>query len=197
MDYSFTFEHYLSWFTVMDPTQDDQVVEEIMEIMTVLYSRFYEMYLRYEDRPHFIQQGEIQLQCPIESNDVDDYINGSTSANGNERMRQRGRHRYMVSQQHIEGLFSLGFNWREIASMIGVSVDTFRRRRQEFGMNIGQEQYSTISNNDLDEIVLDVLTASPHSGERMVMGAVLAHGIRVTRANSVALFTGLTHQGAH
>ena len=123
---------------ITNPTQDNQVVEEIMEIRTVLYSRFYEMYLRYEERLHFIQQGEIQLQCPIESNDVDDYINGSTSANGNERMRQRGRYRYIVSQQHIEGLFMLGFNWREIASMIGVSVDTLRRQRQEFGMNIGQ-----------------------------------------------------------
>ena len=68
-----------------------------MEIMTVLYSRFCEMYLRYEERLHFIQQGEIQLQCPIESNDVDDYINGSTSANGNERMRQRGRSRTFMS----------------------------------------------------------------------------------------------------
>ena len=74
-----------------------QVVEEIIEIMTVLYSRFYELYLMYEERLHFIQQGEIQLQCPIESNDVDDFINGSTGANGNERMRQRGPHRYMVS----------------------------------------------------------------------------------------------------
>ena len=140
-DYCFMFEHYLGWFTVMDPTKDDQVVDEIMEIMTVLYSRFYEMYLRYEERLHFIQQGEIQLQCPVESNDVDDYINGSTSANGNERMslvRQRGRHRYMISQQHIKGLFMLDFNWREIASMKGVSVDTLRRRRQEYGMNIGQ-----------------------------------------------------------
>ena len=104
----------------------------------VLYSRFYEMYLRYEERLHFIQQGEIQLQCPVESNDVDDYINGSTSANGNERMRQRGRHRYMISQQHIEDLFMLGFNWRERASMTGVSVDTLRWRMQEFRMNIGQ-----------------------------------------------------------
>ena len=97
-------------------------------------------------------------------------------------MRQRGRHPYMVSQQHIEGLFLLGFNWREIASMIGVSVGNLRRQRQEFGMNIGQEQYSTISNNDLDGIVLAILTASLHSGERMVMGAVLARGIRVKRA---------------
>ena len=103
-----------------------------------LYSRFYEMYLRYEERLHFIQQREIQLQCPIESNDVEDYISGSTSANGNGRMRQRGRYRYMVSQRHIEGLFMLSFNWREIASIIGLSVDTLRRRRQEFGMNIGQ-----------------------------------------------------------
>ena len=134
-DYCFMFELYLGWFTVTNPTQDNQVVEEIM---TVLYSRFYEMYLRYEERLHFIQQGEIQLQCPIESNDVDDCINSSTSANGNEIMRQRGRYRYMVSQQHIEDLFMLGFNCREVASMIGVSVDTLRRRRQEFGMNIGQ-----------------------------------------------------------
>ena len=141
-DYCFMFEHYLGWFTVTNPTQDNQVVEEIMEIRTVrvLFSRCYEMYLRYEERLHFIQLGEIQLQCPIESNDVDDYINanGSTSANGNQRMRQRGRYRYMVSQQHVEVFFMLGFTWRDIASMIGVSVHTLRRRRQEFGMNIGQ-----------------------------------------------------------
>ena len=49
-------------------------------------------------------------------------------------------------------------------------------------MNIGQKQYSIIINNDLDDIVLAVLTASPHSGERMVMGVVLVRGIRVTRA---------------
>ena len=49
-------------------------------------------------------------------------------------------------------------------------------------MNIGQEQYSTISNNDLDEIVPAMLTASPHSGEPTVIGAVLARGIHVTRA---------------
>ena len=72
-----------------NPRQSSGSLEEIMEIMTILYSRFYEMYLRYEERLHFIQQGEIQLQCPIEGNDVD-YINGSTSANGNERMMQRG-----------------------------------------------------------------------------------------------------------
>ena len=58
------------------------------------------------------------------------------NANGNERMRQRGQHRYMISQQHTEDLFMLGFNWREIASMTGVL--TLRWRRHEFGMNIGQ-----------------------------------------------------------
>ena len=65
-----------------------------MEIITALYSRFYEMYLRYEKRLHFIQQGEIQLQCPIESNDADDYINGSTtcSDNANEAKRTTWLH---------------------------------------------------------------------------------------------------------
>ena len=46
----------------MDPTQDDQVVEEII---TVLYSRFYGMYLRYEERLHFIQKGKMQLQISM------------------------------------------------------------------------------------------------------------------------------------
>ena len=38
-DYCLMFEHYLGWFTVTNPTQDNQVVEEIMEIMTVLSTR--------------------------------------------------------------------------------------------------------------------------------------------------------------
>ena len=28
-DYCFMFEHYLGWFTVIDPTKDNQAVEEI------------------------------------------------------------------------------------------------------------------------------------------------------------------------
>ena len=47
---------------------------------------------------------------------------------------QRGRPRFVVSQEQLLYLRSLSFTWTEIASLLGVSRMTVYRRRQEFGL---------------------------------------------------------------
>ena len=51
-----------------------------------------------------------------------------------------GRPRVEITQEQIEVLRNrLGFRWADIARMFGVSTRTLNRRRQEFGMQLGQE----------------------------------------------------------
>ncbi len=68
----------------------------------------------------------------------------------------RGRPTFQVSRQPLEGLLELGFNFRQIAELIGVSERTIRRRRELYGLPI-ENTYSNISDEELDGIVADIL----------------------------------------
>ncbi len=67
-----------------------------------------------------------------------------------------GRPAFQVSQSQLEGLIELGFNFRQIADLIGVSERTVRRRRVLYGLPVG-DNFSLISDVELDDIVADIL----------------------------------------
>ena len=117
----------------------------------------------------FFEEDEDQYyQCPYENNE-----DGS---------RIRGRPRFLIPKAQLEGLRSLHFTWNKIAQMLGVSERTIRRRREELGMNVGQtDAYSDIPDDDLDILVSRILHFSPNSGERMLLGAIRSHGVKVQR----------------
>ena len=49
----------------------------------------------------------------------------------------------------------LGFRWVDIATILGISSRTLSRRRQEFGMPVGQNyNFSSISSDELDGLVV-------------------------------------------
>lgn len=49
----------------------------------------------------------------------------------------RGRPPYDISRENLESLLELGFSFQQMASILGVSVRTIRRRRELFGLPIG------------------------------------------------------------
>ena len=66
--------------------------------------------------------------------------------------------------------------------MLGVSERTIQRRREELGMDVGQtDAYSDIPDDDLDVFVSRILHFPPNSGERMLLGALRSHGVKVQR----------------
>ena len=65
--------------------------------------------------------------------------------------------------------------------MLCVSERTIRRRA-DYEMSLGNsENFSSISDDQLDEEVRSILQVSLNSGERMVVGGIRARGLTVQR----------------
>ena len=62
--------------------------------------------------------------------------------------------------------------------MLGVSLRTVRRRLSKYGISISA-QYSTVSDNQLDDIVAEIQQQFPLCGNRQMLGHLLARGLRV------------------
>ena len=72
----------------------------------------------------------------------------------------RGRPPHEIRKEALEALLELGFNYRQVGTILGVSERTVRRRRIVFGLPVGPSSYSTISDGDLDFIINNVLQVS-------------------------------------
>ena len=57
-----------------------------------------------------------------------------------------------------------------------------RRGRHEFGLPVGVgEDFSDVSNDDLDEYVKEILEVTPSAGRRLVEGGLRQRGLRIQR----------------
>ncbi|XP_034005839.1 uncharacterized protein LOC117497916 isoform X1 [Trematomus bernacchii] len=65
-----------------------------------------------------------------------------------------------------------------IAKLLGVSSSTIFRRMREFGLSVS-ELYSSISDEELDNVVISIKNDMPTAGYRMVKGRLLSIGLRV------------------
>ena len=56
-----------------------------------------------------------------------------------------------------------------------------RRRRHELGMSVEGRVFSSLSDNELDDYVRQILTVTPGAGLRMVQGALKQRSLEVQR----------------
>lgn len=91
----------------------------------------------------------------------------------------QGRPQYTISRQQILHLLSLGMNWQSIATCLGMSSRTLYRHRQRLG--IQSLTYTTISNEDLNTVVREILQSTTNAGERYVHGSLRSRGLRIQR----------------
>ena len=72
----------------------------------------------------------------------------------------------------------MGFTWKKIASLLGVSERALRYKKHEFQLFM---KYTVIGVSHLDYIIRDIFQTLPNSGERMMTGALLARGYKLQR----------------
>ena len=100
------------------------------------------------------------------------------------------RPRCNSEKEELHRLFDIYHSWIKVASTLGVSERTLRRRRAEFGMTMldpskPRKTYTEISSNDLNTVVKKILDILPDAGETYVNGALRQRNIHVQRQRSV------------
>ena len=73
-----------------------------------------------------------------------------------QRTGHPGRPSYHIRKEDLESLLELGFNFHQMSMILGVSERTLRRRRELFGLGIGNN-FTQISNEELDDIIFNIL----------------------------------------
>lgn len=92
----------------------------------------------------------------------------------------RGRPKILIDLEQIIALRTIGLTWTKIANFIGVSRFTLHRRWQESGLP-DIRTFTSISDDQLDIVILRVKNELPHIGERLVLGYLHRIGIFVPR----------------
>ena len=94
-----------------------------------------------------------------------------------------GRPRSKFTQEQIQMLRQrLGFWWVDIATILEISSPTLHRCHQEFGMQVVKNyNFSSISSDEHDRLVREILMATPWSGLHLIIGALRSRGIDVQR----------------
>ena len=97
-----------------------------------------------------------------------------------------GRPRCNIEKEELYRLFDIYHSWTKVASTLGVSERTLRRRRAEFGMTISEpsgprKTYTEICSNDPNSVVKEILDILPDAGETDVIGALRQKNIHVQR----------------
>ena len=89
-----------------------------------------------------------------------------------------GRPRFIISRRQLVFLVEHRFTVPQIADLLGVSVRTVHRRMREYDISISQ-QYSTVSDLELDQLVGEILAEFPTCGNKQMLGHLLSKGYRV------------------
>ena len=96
-----------------------------------------------------------------------------------------------VSREDIVSLRKLNYTWTKIARMLGISRKTLYRRLEEY--NIPSTDYSSLSSNELDEVVKSIKRDFPNDGEVMLQGHISRLGFKIQRAELRASIHRVDH----
>lgn len=84
-----------------------------------------------------------------------------------------------VPVEDILALRSMNYTWTKIASLLNVSCRTLYRRLEE--NNIPTNDFDSLSNSTLDDIVTSIKCDHPSDGEVMMQGHLRRLGLKVKR----------------
>lgn len=88
--------------------------------------------------------------------------------------------RYDIREGQIVALQELGFSWTSIAALFGMSTRTLYNLRQRLGL-LSRHPFSSLSNEELDSLILQVLSSTPNVGQTYIQGSLQSRGLRIQR----------------
>ena len=95
------------------------------------------------------------------------------------RSGQRGRPSIILSPSQILFLRKKHFRWKDIATLLGISSRTLRRK--VLVMGIDDSNFSAISDDELKNVMRAIQETTPNIGQSRMMGALRSRGSAVQR----------------
>ena len=98
----------------------------------------------------------------------------------NHHGRCRGRPKILITEHELQNLLELKFSQVEIASLYGCSARTVRRRILSFNLQ-EMVEFSEISDEDLDEFVIQFVNIFPCAGQKTLAGYLQTRNYHIQR----------------
>ncbi|KAF7359937.1 Integrase catalytic domain-containing protein [Mycena venus] len=92
-----------------------------------------------------------------------------------------GRPRYSLDLQRALLLHDLGNSWTDISHAMGVDRKTLYRQFEVAGISTARREFTDITDNALDEIVVEISLSHPFVGSVIVSGHLESRGIHLPR----------------
>lgn len=89
-----------------------------------------------------------------------------------------GRPKIMIEVEKLKSLLDTHLPLSCIAKCLGISRRTLYHRMQEFGLSV-RASYSTVTDEELDNIISVIKSQMPNAGYRMVQGHLISMGLRI------------------
>jgi len=155
-----------------DPSELDALIYQVSKLMVIL---------RASDQcsTEVLESVGVGLSLLVSVQDVD-LGRGNGYVPRRLLNQNRGRPRLGISADQLQYLLELGFTCPQIASVLGVSLSTIRRRMGDYNLSVSG-QYADITDRELDDIVMDIKSAFPNCGYHLMHGHLLTRGYRVTQ----------------
>ncbi len=93
----------------------------------------------------------------------------------------KGRPKVIIDPDRLLFLRNCNFKTGDIASFFGCSRKTIERRLHEYSIPCRHDQYSSVTEEELDEKVSSIISFFPGCGQKSVDGRLKADGIKVSR----------------
>uniref|UniRef100_A0A096MBG5 Integrase catalytic domain-containing protein n=1 Tax=Poecilia formosa TaxID=48698 RepID=A0A096MBG5_POEFO len=91
-----------------------------------------------------------------------------------------GRRGYLLPADVLESFLLAGVSVMDIGRLFGVSERTVHRRMAEYSMRVS-ELFCNTEEDELDGVVLKILSYHPNTGYKMILGYLNARGIHIQR----------------
>ena len=92
--------------------------------------------------------------------------------------QDKGRPKCKISEEQITLMLNLRFSIPEIAKLLNVSVSTVKRRMTKYGCR-QRSVYSTITDDELDNLLSTIISENPQTGYKRMIGYLKVRNIIV------------------
>lgn len=174
-------QHIRRNISTLEEDHDPRIIDELVVQLDMLIYHLNQLRaVPQEDVVSLANVHSIMVTLRDEEHHSCSLLNSGMHISQMERREGRGRPRYHITEEQLASLLQLNFTCGDMATMLGVSLRTIRRRMSEYNLSV-RAYYTDIDDSGLDHAISELKGEFPNCGYRIMDGLLRQQGIRVTQ----------------